>query len=79
MVRLKALPYWARIGTAVTILGAAYFLVSAVSGAVTGVGATDVVFDFLLAGAFMLLAAAIGGKASAQSVASERGTGPLDY
>lgn len=79
MVHLRALPYWARIGSALGITIAAYFLVSAVITAVTGVGITDILFDVLLAAAFTLLAAAIMAKASPQSAMSHRRPGPLDY
>ncbi|WP_285247483.1 hypothetical protein [Pseudarthrobacter sp. efr-133-R2A-89] len=79
MVHLRALPYWARIGSALGIMIAAYFLVSAVITAVRGVGVTDVLFDVLLAAAFTLLAAAIMAKAGPQSATSVRRSGPLDY
>lgn len=79
MVHLRALPYWAKIGSAVTILGAAYFLVSAVIGSVTGMDATDVVFDFLLAGAFLLLACAVLAKVGLPAALGDRRSGPLGY
>lgn len=79
MAHLEALPYWARIGSAVSVIGVAYFLASAVITAVAGPGTSDTIFDLLLAGAFMLLAFAIAAKASPRRALDEGRLGPLDY
>jgi hypothetical protein len=79
VVDLRALPYWARIGSAVGVIGAAYFFTSAVISGIGGTGSSDVLFDLLLAGAFAVLTAAIVAKASSHGVVGDRRSGPLDY
>ena len=79
MFELRALPYWARIGSAAGIIGAAYFFTSAVISGIGGAGSSEVLFDLLLAGVFALLAAAIVAKARPQSIQADRRSGPLDY
>ena len=79
MVDLKVLPYWARIGSAVGIIGAAYFFISAIISGIGGAGSSEVLFDLLLAGVFALLTAAIVAKAGPQRIHTDRRSGPLDY
>jgi hypothetical protein len=79
IVGLRALPYWARIGSAIAVVGAAYFFTSAVVSGLGGDGASDVLFDLLLAGAFALLTAAMVAKAVRHGVLDARRSGPLDY
>lgn len=79
VVDLKALPYWARIGSAAAVVGAVYFFTSAVLSGIDGAGSSDVLFDMLLAGAFALLAAAIATKAGLRNAVGDRRSGPLDF
>lgn len=79
MVSLTALPYWARVGSAVGLMGTGYFVASALTSVITGAGADNVFFDLLLAGAFALLTTAVLAKARPQHASSDRRPGPLDY
>ena len=79
MVDLKVLPYWARIGSAAGIIGAAYFFTSAIISGIGGAGSSEVLFDLLLVGAFALLTTAIVAKAGPPSIHADRRSGPLDY